>query len=622
MTTLPAVAGAASASAPPVSPPGAQRSSAVPETLPSIAPVHACARQDDGSRRVAAAVRTIADRANEELERYLAAAASCDAAAEVQATKYTNRRNVPIEDWPGYRAARSMLDQDEEEERARKMRPSPRGDSSGQAGGEGGAGGGAGEDGAGDKDPRRGGGAAPAGESDSDDDDDDDPRRDPRMSKMTELEKRIESIRQDPAKRAELRERIERYKSQRRQQAPCKRCYIAENRDKAALLTTERRSETARGNWRTITERTARTAEARRLRGPKLCPRCHRQIASAPNFLPSAMAASAMGAALGFGEAGASTLDRSAFAGGSRRARRNDPPHNWLALMQVAVRVRWMVDAIAAEREAQSERIAQDAAALTLQRWWRGVRARNEGREFRRSVGIVQRVLRRYCVRWRLRRKNRAADILAQFLSDVQDVTRVTVIVRRFRLCVTTTQEMWRKFDEVRAAQVRTLTLQWQRREDARNRSIAAQSVLWGRKKPQSRGSSRPTSRNVLSSSGPSALEDQVRKVPEGVKMRLVNEVLSQRRKAYALELRRYRQQLQQIRAASADGDDKAQAAAAAAAAALQKPLLNLILSQDELTSLMDRGMAMAQHERAGSGKDDDGAGGGGGGGGEADEWQ
>lgn len=57
--------------------------------------------------------------------------------------------------------------------------------------------------------------------------------------------------------------------------------------------------------------------------------------------------------------------------------------------------------------------------------------------------------VRSYIARSRENRKNRASDILYSFLSDVQDITRVTKVVKRFRFCVIQSQQYMRQLEEV-----------------------------------------------------------------------------------------------------------------------------------------------------------------------------
>jgi hypothetical protein len=217
----------------------------------------------------------------------------------------------------------------------------------------------------------------------------------------------------------------------------------------------------------------------------------------------------------------------------------------------------------------------QTRAAVKIQRWYRAKLSRRKAREWRRRMSVVLRVLRRYVTRWRLRRKNRAADVVRRFLMDVQEVTRVSRAIRRFRFCVTQTQLLWRRFEEVQQAQLQLLLRQWQHAEALRvrntwERTAQAQqpttttSLLWGHRKPVTHAQSslvvppsstllssvpqRKSSRTLLSRGAAagsfrksalqpvSILEDGAKKIPEAIKIRLLQQVLAQNRRAYILE--------------------------------------------------------------------------------------
>lgn len=72
-------------------------------------------------------------------------------------------------------------------------------------------------------------------------------------------------------------------------------------------------------------------------------------------------------------------------------------------------------------------------AAVVIQRSWRAHYAREMGRKWRKNLTIVNRQLRKWILRWRITRRHRAADLIYAFLNDLQDVTRIVKIVKRFR---------------------------------------------------------------------------------------------------------------------------------------------------------------------------------------------
>lgn len=103
------------------------------------------------------------------------------------------------------------------------------------------------------------------------------------------------------------------------------------------------------------------------------------------------------------------------------------------------IKVRWIEKSLKPsfqEDQLLREKIRRETeAALKIQKAWRGFRALVEARIWRKRMLVVQRVLRQWLLRFRVKRKRKAADMIYNFLTDLQDVNRIVQVIRRFRFC-------------------------------------------------------------------------------------------------------------------------------------------------------------------------------------------
>lgn len=68
-----------------------------------------------------------------------------------------------------------------------------------------------------------------------------------------------------------------------------------------------------------------------------------------------------------------------------------------------------------------------------IQTNWRASVRRKSAKKWRKQMLVVHRTLRKWIVRWRVQRKRKAADMIYNFLIDLQDVNRIVQVIRRFR---------------------------------------------------------------------------------------------------------------------------------------------------------------------------------------------
>jgi hypothetical protein len=133
----------------------------------------------------------------------------------------------------------------------------------------------------------------------------------------------------------------------------------------------------------------------------------------------------------------------------------------WMQVVNFAARQQLWLEAALSLRVVRAVWLRESSAASTIQRFWRVRRGMVVGREWRRKMWVVTIMLRRWVRRWRKERERKAADTIYHFLGDIQDVTNIVSVIKRFRFQVRQSQTHWRLFDGVHTARMTVLRVQF-----------------------------------------------------------------------------------------------------------------------------------------------------------------
>eukprot|EP01114_Cavostelium_apophysatum_P004347 TRINITY_DN14564_c0_g1_i1.p1 TRINITY_DN14564_c0_g1~~TRINITY_DN14564_c0_g1_i1.p1 ORF type:complete len:739 (+),score=139.79 TRINITY_DN14564_c0_g1_i1:164-2380(+) len=250
------------------------------------------------------------------------------------------------------------------------------------------------------------------------------------------------------------------------------------------------------------------------------------------------------------------------------RQKRQVSQRKWLFFVAIGSRMGYWLTSIKEQREKREKYMVENAAAISIQGLWRTFKRIREAKVWRRRMVVVQRTLRKWIVRYRVRRKKRAADMIANFLADLQDVQHIVQIVKKFRFRVTQTQLYWRKYREVQSAQLQLLSMQWDTMEQEMQSAVRSK-IEEERKKEDimknalnytsnrkrrgggtaltgSRSTGTASERRMFSRGKDAKKKKETIRVSDFIKNKLLAENLQSRRKAYNLKVEKWKADVSQ----------------------------------------------------------------------------
>ncbi|KAI9222378.1 hypothetical protein BC828DRAFT_378584 [Blastocladiella britannica] len=139
--------------------------------------------------------------------------------------------------------------------------------------------------------------------------------------------------------------------------------------------------------------------------------------------------------------------------------------YKWLVLGSLASRFMVMETLISQSHVAFLMFRVKSTAARQIQRAWARYKKRREEKLRRHAFHVISRFVVKHIEQRREKRKQQAANTIRDFFKEIHDAGKLLKIIKKFRFSVITAQRISKSYLVIRAAQMRALTIQWERME-------------------------------------------------------------------------------------------------------------------------------------------------------------
>eukprot|EP01112_Ceratiomyxa_fruticulosa_P020094 TRINITY_DN6749_c0_g1_i2.p1 TRINITY_DN6749_c0_g1~~TRINITY_DN6749_c0_g1_i2.p1 ORF type:complete len:673 (+),score=146.05 TRINITY_DN6749_c0_g1_i2:127-2145(+) len=265
-----------------------------------------------------------------------------------------------------------------------------------------------------------------------------------RLAPQLELERKLMELRTDPQKRAELAERIANYKAERVAHTPGHKNFHLENKRNVTAYYPDNYLNTI--YHRSIQhDMHMHEVKTKRLEMEDVSLKRRLEIVYKKKF--------------------AEIRAKEEAEEFKAKIKEEMTQKRWMVLVAFGSRQSVLLSKLEEYREQRKQKSLESAAATRIQRKWRLHHQHMLTVRRKWNIALVQRTLRRYIYKFRMRRKNKAAEIIKAVLRDMTQITLLGQAVKRMRYQVIQSQAMYRNYVEVFRAQCQLLNLQWLRVE-------------------------------------------------------------------------------------------------------------------------------------------------------------
>ncbi|GMH78377.1 hypothetical protein TrST_g3557 [Triparma strigata] len=135
----------------------------------------------------------------------------------------------------------------------------------------------------------------------------------------------------------------------------------------------------------------------------------------------------------------------------------------WIALVSLVKRTDLWARIVTEKSADMKDRKVRSSAAVKIQNAFRNKKMNDMGKNFRAAVTKLREFIKKFVDVWRLRRKNRAADLIRKFLKETDH--GLYFIIKSFMAKVLHCQNIWRNYCECSDARVVLLKLKFEQYE-------------------------------------------------------------------------------------------------------------------------------------------------------------
>ncbi|KAL7753532.1 hypothetical protein RI367_001307 [Sorochytrium milnesiophthora] len=279
--------------------------------------------------------------------------------------------------------------------------------------------------------------------------------------------------------------------------------------------------------------------------------------------------------------------------------------HKWIYLVAIASRLYVLKQLLQTRHNQFFEYKRQTRAARVIQTAWRAYKQRQYEKRKKRAMVVLSRFFAAVMQHRRHAKKVLAANIMLELFREVHDVSKLSKIIKKYRYSVIKAQRLAKSYVQARRAQLQLLVMQWDRTEavlrarllekgeqealgksNAKGQAKAAKKGAQGKKKGKEG--------NAKDDHKDSNKHRADARVPDAVKLQLLDEALAVNRKRYRKRYWIYRDALleyqRQVRRRR-ETEDVAEGETATLLAAPVKPYFRTLLSAEEISTMVEKAM-------------------------------